>query len=1049
MTESGLQVLRPTSVAEALSLAGEGASQLVAGGTALQLGWAKGLPKPRRLIDISCIAGLKGIQLAGDGFRIGALTTLGALERDRAIGETLPLLAPAVRATAGPAVRNLATLGGNVAGGTGCLLPALLAIDAKLEIVSPAGRAVVPLAQWLADAPSAGLIETVIVPPQPTAARWTHRKVGLRAAFTPSVAGVAGLIETADDRVTIARLAASGGGEAARLGHAEALLIGRRLQEIDWAELHAAILEEAPAIDDAWRSDRYRRSVVANALVFGLGGKLSQGAHSPRRRTVPSGNPPAEILVSRSEIGARWHQRPDVAPKIAGRLEYLTDRREPAMLVGRIRRAGIPHARIVSIDTSAAEALPGVAAVVTHRDIAGSNAFGIVVQDQPALCFDKVRYFGDAVAAVAAVDTRTAERALALVSVEYEPLPIVSDPQQALAAGAEPVHASGNLQCSFEFTRGDAAATFANAAHIVEAVYETPSQMHGFMETEGGYAFVGTDGTLNVFAGGQHGRRDRMQLSRILGMPQERIRVVTSPTGGAFGGKDELTVQPALALLALKTGRAVRLHLDRAESVIAGTKRNAMHIHMRTACDAEGRLLAQQVDVITDAGAYASLGPGVLETALEHACGPYVVPNVLSSGRLAYTNNGVCGAFRGFGANQMAFAVECQLDRLAEAAGIDIIEIRRRNLREPGTRGHLGQQVAPSERLAEMLQAAAADPIWAKPRGPSFDGSETIGVGMAMNYQGNGLGTLPPDPAGGALRLAPDGMIEALYGLDEMGQGLLTSVKAAVAGALGCGRDDVRPVTGDTAATPESGSSTASRGTHVVWRVAAVAAPPFTRDLLAAAGQLLCREARTLALAPGGIVERHSNSGSLLMSFAELAEALPSDRLPAAAVNFEFPKSDYLEGNARLIFAFGATLARVAVSRITGQVRVLDLHQHTAAGPMLDAAAYLGQIEGGGVQGLGFTLAEDAAMRDGRYLAGNLDFYMLPGIADTPESFATFALEDLDEDDPFGPRGVGELGIGAVTPAVVNAIADATGAWPERLPVDPEWVLDALQRSAA
>ena len=1049
MTELGFEVLRPASVAEALVLAGEGGSQMVAGGTALQLGWAMGLPKPRRLIDLSRIAGLKGMTPTGGGFRIGALTSLGILERDRAIREMLPLLAVAVRATAGPAVRNLGTLGGNVAGRTGCLLPALLALDARLEIASQAGRAIVPLAQWLADAPCVGLIEAVIVPPLPAAARWTHRKVGLRTAFTPNVAGVAGLIETADDRVIIVRLAASGGGEVVRLGHAEALLTDQMFSRIDWAELHAAVVEEVPAIDGAWRSARYRRTVIANALVFGLGGSLPEKATPPRQWAIPSGKPPAEIVVARSGVGARWHKRPDGAPKIAGRLEYLTDRREPGMLVGRILRAGVPHARIVSIDTRAAEALPGVAAVVTHRDIAGSNTFGIVVQDQPALCFDKVRYVGDAVAAVAAVDARTAERALALIKVEYEPLPVVSDPEQALAAGAERVHASGNLQCRFDFARGDAAAAFADAAHIVEAVYETPRQMHGFMETEGGYAFVAADGTLNVCAGGQYGRRDRFQLSRILGIPEEQIRVVTSPTGGAFGGKDELTVQPALALLARKTGRVVRLHLDRAESVVAGTKRNPMRIHMRTACDAEGGLLAQHVDVVADAGAYASLGPGVLETALEHACGPYVVPNVLSSGRLAYTNNGVCGAFRGFGANQMAFAVECQMDRLAEASGIDIVEIRRRNLRKPGTRGYLGQRVAPSDRLAEMLQAAAADPIWAKPRGSSPGGDETIGVGMAMNYQGNGLGTLPPDPAGGMLRLAADGAIEAQYGLDEMGQGLLTSVKAAVASALGCGRDDVRPVTGDTATTPESGSTTASRGTYVVWRVAAVAAPSFARDLLAAASALLGRDAGGLALAPGGIVECHSNSGARLMSFAELAEALPPERLPAAAASFEFPKSDYLEGNARLIFAFGATLARVAVSRITGQVRVLDLHQHTAAGPMLDPAAYLGQIEGGGVQGLGFTLTEDAAMRDGRYLADNLDLYMLPGIADAPESLMTFALEDLDEGDSFGPRGAGELGIGAVTPAIANAVADAVGAWPERIPVDPEWVLDTLRRIAA
>ncbi|RWE75377.1 MAG: aldehyde oxidase, partial [Mesorhizobium sp.] len=498
---------------------------------------------------------------------------------------------------------------------------------------------------------------------------------------------------------------------------------------------------------------RYRRKVAANALVHGLGGGKTDA--QPSRPSTPAARPatpPAgEIRLTRSTAGERWHIRPDGPAKIEGKLRYLTDHRQPGMLVGRILRAAIPHARILAIDTSAADALPGVAAVVTYRDIAGSNAFGIVVQDQPALCFDKVRYVGDAVAAVAAVDAETAERALGLIQVRYAPLPVVSDPEQALSPDAEPVHSAGNLQTSLGFERGDIAEGFARAAHVVEAVYETPRQMHGFMETEGGHALVDSDGTLNVCAGGQYGLRDRLQLSRVLGLPEEKIRVVTSPTGGAFGGKDELTVQPALALLALRTGRPVRLQLDRAESVLAGAKRNAMNIRMRTACDADGLLLAQWVDVISDAGAYASLGPAVLETALEHACGPYVVRNVRTSGRLAYTNNGVCGAFRGFGANQMAFAVECQMDRLAAECGLDVLEIRRRNMRKPGTRGYLGQVVAPSERLEEMLKAAAADPIWQKPRGPSDDGSEIVGTGMAMSYQGNGLGTLPPDPAGGAL----------------------------------------------------------------------------------------------------------------------------------------------------------------------------------------------------------------------------------------------------------------------------------------------------------
>jgi xanthine dehydrogenase D subunit len=1038
---------RPRTAAEALVMAAEPGARLVAGGTALQLDWARGEDRPARLVDICGIAALRGVSMDGAGLRIGALTSLADLLRDPQVGDGLPLLHAALRTTAGPAVRTLATIGGNVAGGTGCLIPALLALDASVAIVTPAGRETLPLTSWLSrDRASPRLLEALLVPLQGSAIRWTWRKVGLRAAFTPGVISAAGLIDVRDGRVAAARLAVGSGGVApARLSGAEAMLAGAPLEAIDWSALHSLLADGIEAPADAFRSGRYRRIVAANALVHGLGGRLPvRIAAQKRRLRLTEVAPPAECLLARDDAGERWHTRPDGPAKIAGRLEYLTDRREPAMLVARIKRAGLPHARIVSIDISAAEALPGVAAVVTHRDVAGQNAFGIVVPDQPALCFDKVRHRGDAVAAVAAVDAETAARALDLIDVDYEPLPLVDDPLAALAKDAPRVHDGGNLRTELGLTRGDVEWGFRHSAYVVEDVYVTPRQMHGFMETEGGFAMVEPDGTLLVAAGGQHGGRDRMQLARILGRPEETIRVVTSPTGGAFGGKDELTVQPALALLALKCGKPVRLQLDRAESVLAGQKRNPMTIRMRTGCDAEGRLVAQEVEVLADAGAYASLGPGVLETALEHACGPYLVDNVRTSGRLAYTNNGVCGAFRGFGANQMTYAVECQMDRLAAAAGLDPFAIRARNLRRPGMKGYLGQTVSGSERLDEMLAAAMADPLWGKPRGLSEDGSEIVGAGWALAYQGNGLGTLPPDPAGGALRLAPDGAIEALYGLDEMGQGLLTSIQSAVAQALGCARADVRPVTGDTGAAPESGSTTASRGTYVVWRVAETTAKPLAQALCHAAGRLLGRDPASLSVAPGGIAERGSNSGDLVISFADLARALPADDLPIAATSFDFPKSDVFTGNARLIFAFGATLARVAVSRITGQVRVLDLNQHTAAGPMLDLAAYLGQLEGGGVQALGFTLTEDAAMSDGSHLTANLDGYMLPSFADAPQAMASFALEDLDPGDPYGPRGTGELGLAAVSPAIANAVADAIGHWPARAPFDPEWMLDRL-----
>ena len=1039
---------RPRTAQEALVMAAEPGARFVAGATALQLEWARGEPMPARMIDLGGLPALRGVAVEGATLRIGALTPLADLLRDNAVRENLPLLAEAVRTTAGPAVRTLASIGGNVAGGAGCLIPALLALDAQARVVSEAGASTMPLASFLRRASGeAALLEALLVPVQPAEARWTWRKVGLRAAFTPGVISAAGLLAVLDGRAVAAQLAVGSGVVApARLPDAEAMLAHARVEDIDWAALHRLLVDTIDAPGDVFRSARYRTVAAANALVHGFGGNLAGGApaakrqHSLTKPTPPSG----EIRLARDTAGDRWHVRPDGPAKIAGRLEYLTDRREPGMLVARIKRAGVPHARIVSIATAAAEALPGVAAVVTHRDIAGLNAFGIVVQDQPALCFDKVRYVGDPVAAVAAVDAETAARALDLIEVVYESLPLVDDPQAALAPGAPPVHETGNLRTDLGLTRGDIAEGFRDAVHIVEDVYVTPRQMHGFMETEGGHARVEPDGTLFVAAGGQHDGRDRMQLARILGRPEETIRVVTSPTGGAFGGKDELSVQPALALLALKSGKPVRIQLDRAESVMAGQKRNPMTIRMRTGCDADGRLVAQEVEVLADAGAYASLGPGVLETALEHACGPYLVDNIRTRGRLAYTNNGVCGAFRGFGANQMTYAVECQMDRLAAASGLSTTEIRARNMRRPGMRGYLGQTVSGSERLDEMLAAAMADPVWAKPRGLSADGTERIGTGWALAYQGNGLGTLPPDPAGGALRLAPDGAIEALYGLDEMGQGLLTSIQGAVAQALGCGRDDVRPVTGDTAASPDSGSTTASRGTYVVWRVAELTAKPLAASLCAAAAECLEREQASLTVVPGGIAERGSNSGEVVMSFAELARALPEGDLPFAATSFEFPKSDVFTGNARLIFAFGAVVARVAVSRITGQVRVLNLNQHTAAGPMLDLAAYLGQIEGGGVQALGFTLTEDAPMRGGLHLIANLDGYMMPGIADAPESMASFALEDLDPGDPFGPRGTGELGLAAVSPAIANAVADATGHWPPVAPFDPEWMLDRL-----
>lgn len=1029
-----MQVFHPATLPDALAALRDPAARVVAGGSAFQVDWSQGKARPDVLVTLGAL-GLGTVSMTeGACLRIGATVTLDALDHSPLVAARVPLLARALRDVAAPPVRRLATIGGQVGWGVGCLLPALLALGARVGHATEEGQFDTPLAHWLA-AP-AGLVLWLDVPVPPTGTRWCWRKVGLRAAFTPSIIAVAGVLPPSGG----ARLAAGGGAVRPQVLAASAAALDAGA---DTPALLTLLADEIVAPDCALRSGAYRKHVGAAALVAGL--DLGQGLPTTAAQgPLPTGADPRGLrTLARDLASPDWHMRPDMPAKVAGDEGYLTDLRTPDMLVGRILRAGRPHARIWSIDTRAAQAMAGVHAVVTHADIAGLNAFGIMRPDQPALCADLVRYQGDAVAAVAAVDAQTADAALAAIIVEYADLPAVTDPAAALDPASPALHAGGNLVAEFRLDKGDPAAAFAAAAHVVEDTYVTPRQMHACMETEGGWCAPTPDGGLVVAVGGQHGARDREQLARILALPEDRIRVITSPTGGGFGGKDELTVQPALALLAIKAGRAVRLHLSRAESTLAGVKRNPMRIVMRTACDASGHLLAQDVRLMADCGAYASLSPAVVETALEHAAGPYRIAHVASHGQLVYTNNGTGGAFRGFGANQMTFAVECQIDRLAAACGLDPAEMRRRNLRVPGSPGYLGHVVSGSERLHEMVQAAAASALW---RPVSTTAHDICATGMALNYQGNGLGSLPHDTAEGRLSLAADGKIEVACGLDEMGQGLLPALQAAVASHLGCARADVRAIVGDTARSPDSGSTSASRGGYVAWEIGARTAPALAQKLLDAAAGILDTNADDLRIVAGGITHKGQNSTTPPeLDFARLAAQLGAGRLPVETTAFDFPKTSYTKGNARFVHCFGATLARVSIDRITGMVRVTELEMHTAAGPVIDLSAYLGQIEGALVQGLGLTLTEDTLISGGHMITRNLDSYILPGIRDVPAHIHVTALEGLDADDTLGPRGVGVLGIGAVTAAIANAVGAALGRWPATTPFPPEVILNMME----
>jgi CO/xanthine dehydrogenase Mo-binding subunit len=418
------------------------------------------------------------------------------------------------------------------------------------------------------------------------------------------------------------------------------------------------------------------------------------------------------MLLNRETASSRRKMRPDGAEKVTGTLAYLTDLTFSDMLHAKVLRSRHPHAWILSIQTERAKELPGVHAVITYADVPGMNRFGWMDPAQPVFCEDRVRYIGDAIAAVAAESEEIAEKALRLIQVDYEPLPVIVSAEAGLLPSAAMLHPQGNVLHRNGYHKGDVEQAFADCEVIVRETYETPRQMHVYMETEGGVIVPEEDGGLTVYVGTQHGSSDRMQLARILSIPESKIRIVSSPKGGTFGGKDEFNVQPYGALLALAAKRPVKIHHSRQESLQAGLKKHPMKITMKTGTDRQGKILAHEVEILSDTGAYATYGPAVLDFALEHAMGPYRIPNVDIRGTLVYTNNGVAGEFRGFGGNQITFAMEGQIDRLAAKLDMDPWELRKLNVRDINDEGPLGHKIAPTNGMKDAMEAITQSPLW-------------------------------------------------------------------------------------------------------------------------------------------------------------------------------------------------------------------------------------------------------------------------------------------------------------------------------------------------
>jgi len=763
---------------------------------------------------------------------------------------------------------------------------------------------------------------------------------------------------------------------------------------------------------------------------------MAEHPHAPRSpRQVRD---PASLL-------AEARPRADADAKLSGRTRYPTDRIEAGQLHAAILGSPLPHARILSVDASAAAGLPGVHAVVTAADIPGPALFGLRHVDRPALCGDRVRCIGDPIAAVAADTPEIARAALAAIRLRLEPLPVIDDALAALAPGATALHGRSNLLHQVAHRRADAAqwaAAEAACTHVVEAVYESPRQMHVCLETEGGVAEPDGAGGLVLWWGCQNPERDRQVIAAMLGLPPGRVRVVGSPVGGSYGAKDELTVQPIAALLAWKSGRAVRLHLSRPASTDLGVKRHPMRIRMRSGCDGDGRLRFHEVDILADTGAYATHGPEVLDAAAEHAVGPYDWPALSIHARLAYTNNGIAGAFRGFGAVQVQWALEQQIDRLARACGIDPLAFRQRNLSAPDAAGPLGQQVVASDGPRLALAQIARHPLWIERAcNPRCDDRHRWGLGLALVHRSDGFGRGGPNGGRLALALAPDGQIELRVSLTEMGQSLPEAIRALAARHLGCAETDVRPVIGDSALAPDTGAAAASRSTTLVHRALECEGRAWIDSLTEAAAARLRTPASSLRFGPGGWSDA---DGRPVLGLAQLAADLVGP-LPSRVIAVPPEETPSAVPGAHWVFGACAALARVRIDTWTGALRVERLVIASALGPVISPMGLLGQMEGGALMGQGLVTTEHLDMREARYLARNLDGYQVPLLADAPQ-IELWAIEDLMPDDPVGPRGAGEIAVNIAAPAIVNAVSAAVGMPVDRLPIAPDDILDALER---
>jgi len=748
------------------------------------------------------------------------------------------------------------------------------------------------------------------------------------------------------------------------------------------------------------------------------------------------------------KIIGKSERRVDAWGKVTGKAKFADDYNVAHQLWGKVLRSKYPHAKILCIDTTKAEQLPGVEAVLTSKDIPGVKVFGIVVKNQAILAEDRVRYLGDGVAIVAAQTKEIAEQALSCIEVEYEQLPVVSDPEEAMKSDAPIIHDDKNEFVHHHVRKGDVDKGFAQADFIIERKFKTQFIEHAYIEPEAILAEPSEQGGVKVTGCVQNLFSTRRSVAEMLNLDLARVQIIQSTLGGSFGGKDEAMtiISCRAALLAMKTGKPVKMVNTREESMLESYKRHPYVLYYKWGAKNDGSITAMEIKCIADGGAYASMSPFVTWRSVVQATGPYYCENVKTDVYAAYTNNNYTGAMRGFGSPQINFAIESMMDELAEKVGMKPFEIRMKNGFESGAVTATGQKLTHVVSLKEVLTKAANaidfHKKWKQNR-EIQSGEKCCGVGLACSYRGVSIGAEGTDAAETVVSVQTDGSVIVSSGFTDMGQGAQTQMSQITAEVIGISMDRIQFLNTNTSRVADSGATVASRGTIMGGSAAKDAAEKVRTTLLEVAADMTGVAISDLELIDNYLIS--TKTKKRFASFNELAMECFNTGKPMIGLGWHHsPKTSWDEkngqGDAYFTFVYGANAAEVEVDTETGKVNVIDFVSVHDVGKAINKGMVEAQMYGGVAMGIGYGLLEEFDIEEGIPKQLNFDEYLIPTSMDVPH-IKTIIVENEDATGPFGAKSVGEPTNEIAAPAVINAIYNATGKRLYEIPANLERVL--------